>query len=482
MIYPEFMPPTAVLPTSDSPSYITESNPEYDPKEDDEDPEEDPADYPTNKDDDKEEEEEESSRDDPDDKEEDEGKDEEEEEHLAPPDFSEAEVDRLLAISTPPPSPLTSYSSPLPQIPSPPLLVSSPLPISPPPLPTSPTHPLGYRAAMIWLRAESPSTSHLLPLPLPIVLLHTRASMAMMRDATPSTYILVPRSEIPSSGTPPLLPIPLPTSLPPLLLPSTDYRADVLEVTLPPRKRLCIAPGPRYEVKECSSAPTARPTGGFRADYGFVGTLDAKIRRDLDREIGYGIIDDDRLLMSGQLNLLRRDRRSYACTVRIMEGEAKASCEAWVQSMDASDTASYETTGIARRGTDPTEEIADSDGSTTESFVSTAFSSQIDITPTTLDHYYDVELADGRIIGFDAIIGMDWLAKYQVVIVCAENIVCIPWGNKTLIFHGDRSDRGNETHLNIISCTKTQKYMLKGCHVFLAHVTTKKTEDKSEGK
>ncbi|GJT23650.1 retrovirus-related pol polyprotein from transposon TNT 1-94 [Tanacetum coccineum] len=32
------------------------------------------------------------------------------------------------------------------------------------------------------------------------------------------------------------------------------------------------------------------------------------------------------------------------------------------------------------------------------SFVSTAFSSQIDITPSTLDHYYDVELADGRII------------------------------------------------------------------------------------
>ncbi|GKG45489.1 hypothetical protein Tco_0495567, partial [Tanacetum coccineum] len=41
---------------------------------------------------------------------------------------------------------------------------------------------------------------------------------------------------------------------------------------------------------------------------------------------------------------------------------------------------------------------------------------------------------------------------------------------------------GNETRLNIISCTKTQKYMLKGCHVFLEHVTTKKTEDKSEEK
>ncbi|GJV55073.1 putative reverse transcriptase domain-containing protein [Tanacetum coccineum] len=101
------------------------------------------------------------------------------------------------------------------------------------------------------------------------------------------------------------------------------------------------------------------------------------------------------------------------------------------------------------------------------SFVSTTFSSQIDITPSTLDHYYDVELADGRIIGlntilkgctlnflnhqfninlmpvelgsFDAIIGMDWLAKHQAVIACAEKIVRIPWKNKTLIIHGDGS-------------------------------------------
>ncbi|GJX18436.1 putative reverse transcriptase domain-containing protein [Tanacetum coccineum] len=118
------------------------------------------------------------------------------------------------------------------------------------------------------------------------------------------------------------------------------------------------------------------------------------------------------------------------------------------------------------------------------SFVSTAFSSKIDITPTTLDHYYDAELVDGRIIGlntiirgctlnflnhpfninlmpvelgsFDAIIGMDWLAKYQAVIVCVEKIVRIPWGNETLI--------------------------VRECLVFLAHVTTKKIEDKSEGK
>ncbi|GJV35973.1 putative reverse transcriptase domain-containing protein [Tanacetum coccineum] len=68
------------------------------------------------------------------------------------------------------------------------------------------------------------------------------------------------------------------------------------------------------------------------------------------------------------------------------------------------------------------------------------------------------------------------------VIVCVEKIVRIPWGNETLIVRGDGSDRGNENHLNIISCTKTQKYMLKGCPIFLAHVTTKETEDKSEKK
>ncbi|GJX99693.1 hypothetical protein Tco_0356712 [Tanacetum coccineum] len=83
---------------------------------------------------------------------------------------------------------------------------------------------------------------------------------------------------------------------------------------------------------------------------------------------------------------------------------------------------------------------------------------------------------------FDAIIGMDWLAKYQAVIVCAEKIVRIPWKNKTLIIHGDGSTQGNVTRLNIISCTKTQKYMEKGFPIFLAHVTTKEGEDKSEKK
>ncbi|GJU20906.1 hypothetical protein Tco_1154248 [Tanacetum coccineum] len=77
---------------------------------------------------------------------------------------------------------------------------------------------------------------------------------------------------------------------------------------------------------------------------------------------------------------------------------------------------------------------------------------------------------------FDVIIGKDWLSMYHAIIAYAEKIIRIPWGSETLIVHGDGSNQGNETRLNIISCTKTQKYLLKGHHVFLAHVTTKDTE------
>ncbi|GJU79443.1 putative reverse transcriptase domain-containing protein [Tanacetum coccineum] len=106
------------------------------------------------------------------------------------------------------------------------------------------------------------------------------------------------------------------------------------------------------------------------------------------------------------------------------------------------------------------------------SFVSTTFSSQIDITPNALDHDYAVELADGRIVGvntiiwgctlnfldhpfninlmpiemgsFDIIIGKDWLSKFQAVIVYAEKIVRIPYGKETLIIHGDGSNQGKD--------------------------------------
>ncbi|GJU98427.1 hypothetical protein Tco_1327698 [Tanacetum coccineum] len=71
----------------------------------------------------------------------------------------------------------------------------------------------------------------------------------------------------------------VPTSSPSLLLPFASRREDRPDVTLPPRKRLGIALGPRYEVRESSSA-AARPAGGLRSDYGFVATMDREIRRD----------------------------------------------------------------------------------------------------------------------------------------------------------------------------------------------------------
>nr|GEU78717.1 hypothetical protein [Tanacetum cinerariifolium] len=111
---------------------------------------------------------------------------------------------------------------------------------------------------------------------------------------------------------------------------------------------------------------------------------------------------------------------------------------------------------------------------TNRSFVSTAFSSLINIIPTTLDHGYDVD--------FDVIIGMDWLSKYHAMIVYDEKLARVPFDNKILIFYGDGRNNGYESRFNIISYTKTQKYLMKGCPIFLEHVTTRKAKDKSKEK
>nr|GEV12610.1 putative reverse transcriptase domain-containing protein [Tanacetum cinerariifolium] len=83
---------------------------------------------------------------------------------------------------------------------------------------------------------------------------------------------------------------------------------------------------------------------------------------------------------------------------------------------------------------------------------------------------------------FDVIIGMDWLRRCHAVIVCDEKLVQVPYGNETLIFCGDESNDMRESRLTIISCLKAQKYMTKGCQIFLAQISAKKEEDKSEGK
>ncbi|GKA08411.1 hypothetical protein Tco_0687742 [Tanacetum coccineum] len=83
---------------------------------------------------------------------------------------------------------------------------------------------------------------------------------------------------------------------------------------------------------------------------------------------------------------------------------------------------------------------------------------------------------------FEVIIDMDWLANHHTVIVCDEKIVRIPYGDEFLIVQGDRSGKGKKSKLSIISCTKTRKYIKKGCLIFLAQVTKRETEDKSEEK
>nr|GEY39840.1 hypothetical protein [Tanacetum cinerariifolium] len=256
-------------PTAQSPEYVPESDLEAHREEDDDKvPEEDHVDYPADGGDKGDDEEGSSENDEDDDIDIEADKDEEEEEeHPSPADsvvvalpaterphlrrmlsrlrlmslqphhrYTLHIVIRLLAMSSPPSSPLSPLSSPPPHIPFPPLppVLSPPSPVLSPSPPPSPIRSLGYRAAMIRLRAEAVSTSHSPPLPPPFILSPTRS------DAL-------------SSGIPPPLPISAPTSSPPLHLPSTSRRED------------------RPRVRESSSA-AARPAGGLKADYRFIAT------------------------------------------------------------------------------------------------------------------------------------------------------------------------------------------------------------------
>ncbi|GJT45362.1 putative reverse transcriptase domain-containing protein, partial [Tanacetum coccineum] len=150
------------------------------------------------------------------------------------------------------------------------------------------------------------------------------------------------------------------------------------------------------------------------------------------------------------------------------------------------------------------------DSGADRSFVSTTFSALLDVIPSTLDTSYAVKLADGRISetnmilkgctlgllghpfdidlmhvklgSFDIIVGMDWLAKYHAVIVCDEKMVRIPYGDEVLIIEGDGCKGGSKSKLSIISCTKAQKYIQKGCPVYIVQVTERKSDDKPEKK
>nr|GEZ18463.1 putative reverse transcriptase domain-containing protein [Tanacetum cinerariifolium] len=83
---------------------------------------------------------------------------------------------------------------------------------------------------------------------------------------------------------------------------------------------------------------------------------------------------------------------------------------------------------------------------------------------------------------FDVTIGMDWLRRCHAMIVCDEKLVQIPYGNETLTFCGNESNNRIESRLTVISCSKAQEYMAKGCQIFQAQISVKKEEDNSGGK
>ncbi|GKE82516.1 putative reverse transcriptase domain-containing protein, partial [Tanacetum coccineum] len=99
-----------------------------------------------------------------------------------------------------------------------------------------------------------------------------------------------------------------------------------------------------------------------------------------------------------------------------------------------------------------------------------------------LGHPFNIDLMPVELERFDAIIGMDWLANHHAVIVYDKKVVQIPYGDEVLIVQGDRGSRREKPKLSIISCTKTHKYIERGCLIFLAQVTKKEIEKESEEK
>nr|GEZ67012.1 reverse transcriptase domain-containing protein [Tanacetum cinerariifolium] len=85
-----------------------------------------------------------------------------------------------------------------------------------------------------------------------------------------------------------------------------------------------------------------------------------------------------------------------------------------------------------------------------------------------LNHLFNIDLMPVELGSFEVIIGMDWLRRCHVVIVCDEKLVRVPYGNETLIFRGNKSNNSRESRLTVISYSKAQEYMAKGFQLFVA--------------
>nr|GFA67563.1 hypothetical protein [Tanacetum cinerariifolium] len=282
-------------PIAQSPEYVPESDFEAHPEDDnDEDPEEDPIDYAADGGDDGDDEEE-SSEDEEDDEMDVEADEEEEEEHPAPADSV------VVAPTAADQAPSAEETDPFETDES----VTTPLP-----------HPAYRTTARISIPA---------PVPMP-AWTDSEVARLLAISSPPSSPLSLwssPPPQIPFQPLPPILSPPSP------ILPSASRREDRPEVTLPPRKRLDIALGPRYE-----GAPISTDTelGGYVREF------ETRVRQDTNKI--YTRLDDkhtERQLLAGRVNMLFRDRRAHAYTRQLMETEARMSTEAWVRATDMSD-------------------------------------------------------------------------------------------------------------------------------------------------
>ncbi|GJX85350.1 reverse transcriptase domain-containing protein [Tanacetum coccineum] len=119
------------------------------------------------------------------------------------------------------------------------------------------------------------------------------------------------------------------------------------------------------------------------------------------------------------------------------------------------------------------------DSGADRSFVSSTFSVLLNLIPSMLDISYADELANRRVAETNTVLRGCTLG----LLGHPFNIDLMPieLGSFDIIIGVD-CGKEKKSKLSIISCTKTQKYIKKGCQNFLAQVTKKETEDKSEEK
>ncbi|GKF45383.1 hypothetical protein Tco_0131935, partial [Tanacetum coccineum] len=232
--------PVDASPVALSLCYVPDSDLEEDPKED---PEEDYADYLADRGDGNDEPSNDDDTDDEDEEPIEDENDEEEEEHLAPAYSSSIPVVDPVPSAGDTEAFETDESAPTPR--SPQTIV--------------PFSQIRLRRARKTIRLKPPMSASI--------------------EARIAEHVAAPTPPLPISSPPLPLPSPLTTSpidagaplgyraagiriraaSPPLLLPYTLHRTDILEAEMPPRKRACFTtPAPGFEVGESSAAGAAR--------------------------------------------------------------------------------------------------------------------------------------------------------------------------------------------------------------------------------